>query len=601
MARKTLPPRSEIAEEHTWNAPSVFATRAAWHAEYQSVLESLEAVEKFKGHLSDSQAKLAEWLETYNSLYSRVRKLGVYTSLASNVDTDDEEAVAMSGQTRSITGQMMAATAFAKPEMLEIGQETLLKWVADEPSLALYAHFVDDLFRQQAHTRSAEVEEVLGMVADPFATVYETANMLTNADIQYQPAVSSQGESLPVTPSNLPILLNDADRETRRTAWEHFTDGYLGFKNTLASNYIASVKQDVFMSRVRRQDTALESTLFGPNVPVEVFHNLIDTYRKNLPTWQRYWAIRRRALDVETLHPYDIWAPLTDTEPEVPYTQGVDWICQGMKPLGEDYVKVLRRGCLEERWVDIYPNQGKRQGAFSSGGPGTHPFIMLSYDDGLKGMSTLAHELGHSLHSYLTWKHNPPVYSRYSMFVAEVASNFNQAMTREYLFQQNDDPNFQIALIEEAMGNFHRYFFIMPTLARFELEVHTRIEQGKGVTAADLIGIMTDFFSEGYGEEMHVDHDRVGITWATFNHLYVAYYTFQYATGISAAHALAKNVLAGESGAVDNYLAFLKSGASLYPVDALKVAGVDMSQPDAVETTFAVLADYVDRLDTLTK
>jgi len=261
---------------------------------------------------------------------------------------------------------------------------------------------------------------------------------------------------------------------------------------------------------------------------------------------------------------------------------------------------VLRRGCLEQRWVDIYPNEGKKLGAFSYGAPGTYPFINMSYANTLGSLSTLAHELGHSMHSYLTWQNQPQVYSSYSMFVAEVASNFNQAMVRANLFKTNSDPNFQIALIEEAMDNFHRYFFIMPTLARFELETHQRIERGEPLTADIMIGLMADLFSEGYGSEMHVDRERVGITWATFPHLYSNYYVFQYATGISAAHALAGRILEGANGAAEAYLGFLKAGSSLYPVDALKRAGVDMATPEAVERTYGVLAEYVDRLDKLT-
>ncbi|MEZ4671764.1 MAG: M3 family oligoendopeptidase [Anaerolineae bacterium] len=379
---------------------------------------------------------------------------------------------------------------------------------------------------------------------------------------------------------------------------ENYADTYLSFKNTLTSNYLASVKRDVFLARARNYKGALEASLFQNNIGREVFDNLIATYRKNIPTWHKYWAIRRKALGVDTLNPYDIWAPIAKKPPKVPYKKAVAWICEGMKPLGKAYVDALRRGCLEERWVDVYPNKGKSAGAFSFGTYDTHPFIMMSYDDGLGALSTLAHELGHSMHSYHSSK-QPYIYADYSLFVAEVASNFNQAMTRAHLFKTNSDPDFQIAVIEEAMNNLHRYFFIMPTLARFELEVHERIERGEAVTADDLITLMTDLFSEGYGKEMHVDRERVGITWAQFGHLYANYYVYQYATGISAAHALSGRILDGVPGAAENYIKFLSAGSSLYPVDALKLGGVDMATPEAVERTFAVLASYVDRLEKL--
>ena len=259
----------------------------------------------------------------------------------------------------------------------------------------------------------------------------------------------------------------------------------------------------------------------------------------------------------------------------------------------------MRRGCLEQRWVDVYPCQGKAGGAFSSGTPGTYPFIMMSYTDEVFSMSTLAHELGHSMHSYLTWQNQPVIYSDYSMFVAETASNFHQAMVRAHLLETTQDPALLLAVIEEAMSNFHRYFFIMPTLARFELELHQREERGEGMSADDMIELMADLFAEGYGDGVVVDRPRVGITWATFGHLYIDYYVFQYATGISAANALAQRVRSGGSAAAVEYLAFLKAGASLYPIDALKVAGVDMTTPAPVEAAFAVLAGLVERLEGL--
>jgi len=267
--------------------------------------------------------------------------------------------------------------------------------------------------------------------------------------------------------------------------------------------------------------------------------------------------------------------------------------------MGKDYVSIMRNGCLEERWVDVYPNKGKRTGAFSWGAPGTHPFIMMSYTDSIFSLSTLTHELGHSMHSYLTWENQPPIYSDYSLFVAEVASNFHQAMVRDYLLKTNSDRDFQISVIEEAMANYYRYFFIMPTLARFELETHTRIENGQPLTADSMIELMADLFIEAYGDTVEVNREHLGMTWARFGHLYSDYYVYQYATGISGAQALSNRVLRGESGAVEDYLGFLKSGASDYPLDVLKKAGVDLTSSEPVEEAFAVMADYVDRLEKL--
>jgi len=274
-------------------------------------------------------------------------------------------------------------------------------------------------------------------------------------------------------------------------------------------------------------------------------------------------------------------------------------ISEGLAPLGENYVNTLRKGAIEDRWVDRARNKGKRQGAFSSGVYDTNPFVMMSYADDVFSLSTLAHELGHSMHSYMTWKTQPFIYGRYSLFVAEVASNFNQAMVRDYLFNTQKDPAFQLALIEEAMSNFHRYFSIMPTLARWELEVHERAEAGKPLSADIMSEICSDYFAEGYGDEVKFNRSRVGITWAQFQHMYMNFYVYQYATGISAAHALAKKIQEGDQKAVERYLKFLGAGSSVYPLDALKAAGVDMTSPEPVEAAFEVMADYVDRLEKL--
>jgi oligoendopeptidase F len=599
VTEATLQPRSALKREDTWNAESVFESPAAWDAEQQALPAEIEAVARHQGHMGEGPGELLSAFHAFEGLYARVGKLLTYALMAHHVDTTDQAPARRYGQAQGLYGHMMGSLGFFDPELLGIGQEKLKEWMRAEPKLAIYAHYVDDLFRRQAHVRSAEVEQLLGNLADPFSGPRTTANFLTNADLTFRSAKSSDGTELPMSVTALDKLLGGLDREARRTAWESYMDAHLSFKNTLASNLTSSIKQNVFSSRARQYQSSLEAALFVDNLPVEVFHNLIETFRANLPTWRRYWAVRRRALGVETLQPYDVWAPLSSNAPVLTYHQAVDWISAGLAPLGETYVSTLRRGCLEERWIDIYANQGKTDAQFSAGWQGTHPFILMRFDGELAGMSTLAHELGHSMHSYFTWITQPVIYSQYSLFAAEVASNFNQAMVRAHLLARNPDRDFQISLIEEAMNNFHRYFFIMPTLARFELETHQRVERGQGLTADDLIELMADLFAEAFGPDVPFDRQRLGMTWATFGHLYADYYVYQYATGISGANALARRILAGEPGAAEAYVQFLKAGGSLYPLDALRRAGVDLTTPKPVEDTFAVLAGLVDRLETL--
>jgi oligoendopeptidase F len=600
MAETTLPRHSELPPQVTWNASSVFPSADAWEVEWKSVSAGLlDHARKYQGQLAESAAVVFECLQLRDEMMRRAQVLAVYADMASSVDSNDQTAVAIAGRARSLVGQVLAAFAFVDPELITVGHARLQSWLNSEPRLALYAHYFDDLFRKQAHVRSGEVEELLGLLADPFSGASLNESMLTNTDFQFKPARSSTGAELLVSPSTYNGLIHSPDREVRRTAFESLTDEYLAHKNTLANNLITSIKQNVFRMRARRHDTTLAAALFDDNIPADVFHNLIGVFRQNLPTWHRYWAIRRKALGVDQLHYYDSWAPIAAQRPTVSYAQAVEWICAGLAPLGEDYVRAVRRGCTEDRWVDVYPNQGKVAGAFSTGAPGTHPFIMMSYHDDLFSLSTLTHELGHSLHSYLTCENQPVIYTNYSLFVAEVASNFQQAMVRAHLFKTHSDPQFQLALLEEAFANFHRYFFLMPTLARFELDIHQRLERGEGVTADTMMKSMDDLLAEGFGGELAIDHDRHGIIWATFGHLYTDYYVYQYATGIAAANALAQRILAGTPDAAEDYLRFLKSGNSVYSLDALKIAGVDLTKPEPVLAGFEVLAEMVDRLEKL--
>ena len=595
-------PRAKVKKHQTWNAESVFASPEAFDTEVNSLVESLASVKKFQGHLGDSPDTFLEAMDVIEIISKRAAKVQVYATMSSSVDTGNQLGAAMSGKAMSALAQVGAALSFVDPELLSMGEAKLRQWLKDHSRMSLYEYYFNDLFRRQAHVRNAEVEELLGMVRDPFGTVRSTASILANADFQFKPAKSSKGKKVELTQSTFDAILNGSDRKARRTAWENYNDKYFEYKNTLASNLTASIKQNVFNMKTRKFNSSLESTLFNGDVPVEMFHNLINIFKKNLPLWHKYWKIRRKALGVKTLNPYDVWAPLTTKKHKVSFEKAVDWISDGLEIMGTDYVNILRKGCLEERWVDWSPNAGKRQGAFSTRVPSdTHPFILMSYTDDVGSMSTLAHELGHSMHAHFSSRAQPMLYYTYPSIISETASNFHQAMTRAYLLKSNPNKYFQIALLEEAMDNFHRYFFIMPTLARFELETHQRVEKGQPLTADAMIELMADLFSEGFGGHMNLDRQRVGITWGTFTtHLYIDYYSFQYAIGISAANAIAKRILNGTSNAAQDHINFLKMGSSKPPMDVYKTAGVDMTTTQPIEDTFEVLGSYIDRLGELT-
>jgi len=598
----TVPARSKIDKKFTWNSESVFRSTKAWEKEIKQILEDISKIKTYQGRLAEGPSVLLEAFSVAHDLISRAQIAFMYAGFSYAVDTTNQQAAGMRGKGQGMYGQILSAVSFLQPEILEIGKDKLAEWTSHPSAekLAMYKQNIDDLFRKQAHVRSAEVEELLGLVTDPLQGPSNSTSMLTNADFRFKPLKDSTGKVLDLTQGTYHNILHNPDRKARRTAYENYMDKYVENKNTLASNLVHSIKANVFYMRARKHESTLAASLFDLNIPIDVFHNLIDTFKKNLPVWHRYFAIRRKALGLRKLAYYDMWAPIAKKKVKVPFDKGVEMICDSLAPMGREYVNTIRNGVLQNRWVDAYPNQGKAEGAFSWGSQGTHPFINMSYTDEVTSMSTLAHELGHSMHSYLTWKNQPFVYTDYSLFVAEVASNFHQAMMRGHLLNTVTDKNFQLALIEEAVGgNFFRYFFQMPTLARFELETHQRIERGESLTADSMIDLLSDLFAEGFGPNFEMDRERVGMTWSTFGHLFSDYYVYAYATGISGAHALAGRILRGEPNSVRDYLGFLKSGSSDYSLNVLRNAGVDMTTPKAVEETFAVMESYIDRLEKL--
>lgn len=599
MEKTTLPPRSEVPVEETWSLASIFTDVSAWEKGKEQVLADIPLLAAYKGRLAESPKVLGEFFEAYEKTIRLALRVMLFGNMEVSVDNTDQKAQARAGEGQSVLVQLSSACAFLEPELMGIGFDTLRQWIKETPKLAIMGHYIDELERQKEHIRSDEVEQILAMASEPLNDFYRAYNAIVNADLKFQDAIADDGRSLEVGQSSINSLVTNKDRKVRQTGFDNYADGYLAFKNTLAAIQIGGIHKDVFNARSRHYASSLSASLANSNIPTDVFYALIETFKKNLPTWHRYWAVRKAALKLDKFQVYDIKAPLSNQSPDVPFEQAIEWIGEGLAPLGEEYVAALRKGALEDRWVDRARNKGKRLGAFSSGVYDTNPFVMMSYANDVFSLSTLAHELGHSMHSFYSRKHQPFMYSHYSLFVAEVASNFNQAMVRDYLFKTQTDPAFQLALIEEAMSNFHRYFFIMPTLARWELAVHERAEAGKPLTADIMTDMCADLFAEGYGDGVVYDHDRVGIAWAQFQHMYMNFYVYQYATGISAAHALAKGVQEGGPGEVERYLGFLSAGGSVYPLEALKAAGVDMTRSEPVDKAFEVMAGYVDRLEQL--
>ncbi len=595
----SLPKRSQLPQEQTWSLETVFPSEAAWRAALEEIPGFGTQIAAFSGRLGESGTTLWEGLQLRDALSLRAGKVRLYASLLSDTEGTNALYSGMRAEANTAVAGLGGAAAFMQPELLSLGEDRLEGLMRQEPRLELYRHSFEVLRAQAAHVRSTEVETLLAQARDPLGTAESAASAAADADMKFRP-VEQNGMTLEVSHTNVGELLSSPDAGVRRAAWESYADGHLAFQNTLAATLQGSIKAYVFNTRARGYASSLEMSLSRNHIPVAVFENLLSTFEANLPTWHRYWKLRKKAmngaLQTYDIPIYDSPAPLTPS-PKMSFSEASQTILDGMQPLGATYNDPMRRGLSEQRWVDWGQNAGKGAGAFSSGLQGTHPFIFVSWSDDLYSMSTLAHELGHSMHSYLTRATQPTVYSSYGLFVAEVASNFNQAMVRAHLLKQTADPTMRLAVLEEAFSNFHRYLFVMPTLARFEKELYERVERGGAISAPDLSARLVELFSQGYGGAVTIDAERLGSGWMNFGHLYAPFYVYQYATGIAAANALAKDVMEQGEPAAARYLEFLKAGSSVYPLDALKIAGIDMSQPEPVQRGFDVLKEMVDELE----
>jgi oligoendopeptidase F len=597
MSTTVLPSRAEVDPRFTWNLASLYPTEQDFLTDLAAMPAAIEELTGYRGRLGTSSAVLGDFFTHYWDTAVHMNRLGNYASLPVTVDQGDQGARERAGGHQALAARFDAATAFVAPELLDIGKARLDEMIASDPRLAHLGRFVEQLEKRRAHVRSGEVEGLLSAVKDPLSALEKAYNSLTNGEIPFAD-VTHGGERHEVARSTYPKLRMADDRDLRRKAYESYTDGFLAFDDTLTELYVGRVKQSVYLARARGYPSTVEEQLAPREVPRSVLESVVDTFTANLGVWHRYWEARRAILGVEKLGEHDVFARLNTDEFDVPYQQAIEWIVEGMAPLGAEYVEPLRRGLLNDRWVDVYPNKGKRDGAFCSRAYGFQPQVMMSYQGDLESMSTLAHELGHAMHGVLLDEAQPLVYANYSMVMAETASNFNQALVRSHLLDTLTRPQERLAVLEEAFYNFHRYFFIMPTLVRFELAIHQAVERGEGLTSTKLNDIMRELFQEGYGSAITAD-ERTGVTWAQFGHLYVPFYTFQYAAGIAAAAALADDVHRVVDGAVERYLTFLRVGSARPPVDALKDAGIDLTTSAPIEKAFGVLEGYVSELEAI--
>jgi oligoendopeptidase F len=594
-----VPARADVPTEETWALESVFASDDEWEAAFSAAAELLDSVAAFRGRVGEDAQILLAALRAADAMDEAVSRVVTYALLRRSEDATNTRAGEMADRAIGLATRAGAAVSFLGPEIAALPDETIAAWIAAEPGLEQYRQAIARITRQRDHIRSPEVEEILARAGELGATPEMIQSVLEDGELPLGEIVDESGQVVRLAQGSLQRYLDSVDRRVRQEAWERSADAYLAFRNTFAATLAGAVKRDVFYARAGRYDSSLEAALAPDDIPISVFHNLVDTVWRHFPVWHRYFRVRRRLLGLPAgdLQGYDLEAPLA-AQPTIPWDRGVELILGSLDPLGEEYVGEVRRG-MAERWTDRCANLGKGGGAFSGGTYGTEPFISMTWQDTLTSLSTLSHEIGHSMHSLLTWRHQPVTYSSYGMSAAETASNFNQALLGAYLLAERDDRDWTIAVIEERMANNMRYLFTMPILARFELAAHERVEAGQALSAEWMNQTMLGFFREGYGEEVAIDPPRMGITWARFPHLFSNFYVFQYGIGISAAAALAQAVLDEGEPARERYLAFLCAGGSVDPIEALREAGVDMTTPAPIERAFGLLEGYVERLEAL--
>ena len=594
-----VPARGDVPIEQTWDLTRLFPAPEEWDAAYAAAEARLPELEDHRGRLGASAAALLAGLVLRDEIYAAVERVTGYAGLRASEDATDAGAAAMFDRAAGLTARFQAAAAFFGPELVAISAARWETFLAEEPGLAPYRFALERVRRMRPHVRSAEVEEVIALAAEPIAANAAAHTALEDGDLPLGTIADERGATVPLRQGNLDHFLHSADARVRREAWEASADAYLDFKHVFAATLGGGVKGHVFQARARRYGSSLEAALAPDAIPTGVFQTLVETVWRNLPVWHRYFAVRRRLLGLPDglLHPADLTAPLAAKPPVIPWQEGVELILDSLAPLGADYVGIVRQG-IAERWVDRCANAGKGAGAFSEGPYRTLPYISMVYGDDLGGVSTLTHELGHSLHSYHAWE-QPIVYWPYAMFTAEAASNMHQALLGAHLLALKDDRDWQLAVLEERMANHLRYLFTMPILARFELDCHQRVERGEALTADGMNAALFALYEAAYGGQVALDRDRMGITWARFSHLFTGFYVFQYATGISAAAALAAQVRAEGDLAARRYVAFLRAGGHGDPIDLLRATGVDLSTPEPVQRAFDILAGYVERLEGL--
>ena len=599
MAEKKIRLREEIPVEDTWATEDLYATDAAWEAELASIAEDQAYMAAFAGTLAQSADQLLTYLTRMEQTSAKVSLLANYAMRKADQDTRNGFYQAMSGKFMSVAVGLRAACAFETPEIMAISDDQLEAFYAEKPELERYRRYLTNLRRRKTHILSPAEEKLLAAAGEISGAPSDVYGSFANADITFPDAIDSEGKPHPLTQGTFISYEESPDRQLRKSAYENLYHTFGNYKNTAAGLLNAQGKQLKFHADARKYDSTLEAALDRTNVPTSVYTNLIEAVHQNIDKMHRYIRLRKKLLGVEDLHFYDIYMPLlADVDKEIPFAEAKQTVYDALHPLGDEYRAILKEG-FENRWIDVYENVGKRGGAYSAGAA-VHPYVLLNYSGTLDSQFTLAHEMGHALHSYLSNKHQNPIDANYVIFVAEVASTCNEALLMEYLLNKTTDKKERAYLINHFLDQFRGTLYRQTLFAEFEMIIGKYIGEGRTLTADLLCEEYKKINEFYYGPDMIVD-DEIAMEWARIPHLYYNYYVFQYATGYSAAIALSRKILAEGEPAVKDYLNFLSGGCSKSPIDLLKGAGVDMTTPEPINEALALFDKLLDEMEELTK
>lgn len=592
--------RSKIEERYKWDLTHIFPNDEAWKRAKEELVSKIPGIERYKGKLGTSARQLYDGLDLVSTLTKEFYRLYSYASMSSDQDTRDSKYLGMQQEMSQIGTNLGAAAAFIEPEILKIDRSAIDAFLKAEPKLAVYRHYLDDILRRKAHTGTEGEEKIIadaGLMADAPQSIY---GIFSDADFPYPETTLSDGKTVKLDKAMFSLLRTSKNRDDRKKVFATFFGKLNDFRRTYGTQLNAEVKKNIFYMRARKYTSCLESALDANNIPLEVYHGLVKNVNANLDTFHRYLKLRKRILGVDELHYYDLYAPLlADVDLKYTYEEAQQHVIASLEPLGKEYLDVTRKA-FSERWLDVYPTEGKRSGAYSNGSVyDVHPYMLLNYNGKYDDVSTLAHELGHTMHSYYSNKVQPFPTANYSIFVAEVASTLNEALLIEHMLKTIKDDNVRLSLLGSYLENIKGTVFRQTQFAEFELRIHEMAERGEALTGDVLNALYEEITRKYYGHDRGVCmvDDEIKAEWAYIPHFYYNFYVYQYATSFTASAALSEQVLTRDPAATKRYIEFLSSGGSDYPINLLKKAGVDMTTSAPFDLTMKKMNRVMDEME----